>query len=78
MTLEEISLATQKRKTKELLGEMKRKMDWLTTSLQGTAAWLTTKTNEIADGAEVKKPKKKKARRWTREVLALMEDRLGA
>ena len=60
MTLEEISLATQTRKTKELLGEMKRKMDWLTTSLQGIAAWLTEKKKEIADGVELKKPKKRK------------------
>lgn len=30
MTLEEIMLATKKRNTKELLGEMKRKMAWLT------------------------------------------------
>ena len=54
-TLEEISLATQKKTTKELLREMKRKMDWLTTLLQGTAAWPTKKTNEIADGAELKR-----------------------
>ena len=69
-------MAQKKRKTKELLDEMKRKMDWLTSSMQGTAAWLSTKSNEISDGAEVKKPRKKKARRCIREVLALMEDRL--
>ena len=59
-----------------MLDEMKRKIDWLTSSMQGMATWLTTKTNEILDGAEVKKLRKKKARQCTREVLALMEDRL--
>ena len=77
MTLEEIGLA-RKKKTKELLGEMKRKMDWLTTSLEGTAAWLCTKTKEITDRAEVREPKKKKSRRCMRGVLAIMGDRLKA
>ena len=76
MTPEEILLATKKRDTKELLGEMKRKMAWLTESLEGTAAWLKEKSNDISEGAEVYKQKKKKARRCIREVLALMEDRL--
>ena len=50
----EIELERNRRKRKQLLEEMRRKMDWLTLSFQGTAAWLSTNKNEVSDITKIK------------------------
>ena len=58
----------------DLRDQMRRKMEWLTDAMEGTAAWLDEHAVELAGGMEPKENIKKRSHRCIQEVRALLEE----